>query len=310
MLGYLCGYYRYYHPVEFLTAFLNNAANEDDIRNGTAYAHKIGIKITMPKWGVSKSDYFFDTEKRVIAKGLSSVKYMSPQVADEMYKLAHVKPYTYFMDLLYDLNTSTSLNSRQLDMLIKIDFFSEFGNQRELQELVSLFTGRFNSGNAKQIRKALVDGRRIEPIIKKYSTGTTKSGGLAKSYTIIDMPSILHEVEKMVMSAGLQDLSDIIKIQNFYDTMGYIGYVSDKPEDRRKIYVMDEKPVARHEDGAVFAHVIRGKSIGTGKESEYTVFNNVYSKRPVHRGDIIHINKYSKNDRGYWIINDYDMVLA
>ena len=238
------------------------------------------------------------------------MKYLSPQVADELYALAHEKQYKYFTDLLCDLNTKTSLNSRQLDMLIKIDFFSEFGNQRELQEIVSMFTDRFNNGNAKQIRKAVVDGRRIEPIIKKYSTGTTKSGGLAKSYTIIDMPAILHEVEEMVMSAGLQDLSDIIKIQNFYDTMGYIGYVSDRPEDRRKIYIMDEKPVARRRDGAVFAHVIHGKSVGTGKESEYTVFNGVYNRLPVHRGDIIHINRYSKNDAGYWVIDDYDMVLA
>lgn len=32
LLGYLCAYYRYYHPLEFITSFLNNAANEDDIR--------------------------------------------------------------------------------------------------------------------------------------------------------------------------------------------------------------------------------------------------------------------------------------
>ena len=45
MLGYLCAYFRHYHPLEFITSFLNNAANEDDIRNGTAYANKVGIKI-------------------------------------------------------------------------------------------------------------------------------------------------------------------------------------------------------------------------------------------------------------------------
>ena len=77
LLGYLCAYYRYYHPIEFITSFLNNAANEDDIRNGTAYANRIGIKVTMPKWGLSKSEYFFDKDKNIIAKGLTSIKYMS-----------------------------------------------------------------------------------------------------------------------------------------------------------------------------------------------------------------------------------------
>lgn len=310
LLGYLCGYYRYYHPVEFLTSFLNNAANEDDIRNGTAYAHKIGIQITMPKWGISKGEYFFNTEKKMIAKGLSSVKFMSPQVADELYALAQERHYDYFMDLLRDLDTRTSLNSRQLDMLIKIDFFSDFGNQRELQEMVSLFTDRFNNGNAKQIKKSLVDGRLIEPIIKKYSTGTTKSGGLAKSYTIVDMQSILREIEKLVKGAGLQDVSDIVKINNFYDVMGYVGYVSGRQEDRRKIYIMDERARTRRSDGAVFAHSIQGKSIGSGKEAEYTIFNRKYQHDPVKKGDIIFIKKVEKNVRGYWVIEEYERVLA
>lgn len=273
LLGYLCGYYRYYHPVEFLTSFLNNAANEDDIRNGTAYAHKVGINITMPKWGVSKGEYFFDTEKRIIAKGLSSVKYMSPQVADELYELSHSKQYEYFVDLLADIIGKTSLNSRQLDILIKIDFFSEFGNQRELQAILDLFTNRFNNGLAKQIKKSLVDGRLIEPIIKRHSTGVTKSGGVAKSYTIVDMKSILHEVEDLVFDSGMQDISDIIKIQNFNDIMGYVGYVSGKPEDRRKLYIMDERELVRREDGKAFGHMVRGKSIGSGKEADYTIYN-------------------------------------
>ena len=32
MIGYLCGYLRYYYPIEFACAYLNNANNEDDIK--------------------------------------------------------------------------------------------------------------------------------------------------------------------------------------------------------------------------------------------------------------------------------------
>ena len=139
MLGYLCAYYRYYHPIEFITSFLNNAANEDDIRNGTAYANKVGIKITMPKWGLSKSEYFFDKEKNIIAKGLTSIKFMSSGIAEELYQLAHEHTYTKFVDVLADLDSKTSINTRQLDILIKLDFFSDFGNQRELIRIVEMF---------------------------------------------------------------------------------------------------------------------------------------------------------------------------
>lgn len=111
LLGYLCAYYRYYHPIEFITSFLNNAANEDDIRNGTAYANKVGIKISMPKWGLSKSEYFFDKEKNIIAKGLTSIKYMGSGIAEELYKLAHERTYTKFVDILADLDSKTSINT-------------------------------------------------------------------------------------------------------------------------------------------------------------------------------------------------------
>lgn len=198
LLGYLCAYYRYYHPLEFITSFLNNAANEDDIRNGTAYAHKIGIRVTMPKWGLSKSEYFFDSEKRVIAKGLSSIKYMSAGLAEEMFEIAHKKKYNKFMDVLYDLNNNSSLKTNQLDILIKIDFFSEFGNQRELLKITELFYDMFKKGQAKQIRKDRVDGTPLEKIVQKYAVGITKSGGVAKSYTLLDVMSIMYDAEYAV----------------------------------------------------------------------------------------------------------------
>ena len=236
LLGYLCAYYRYYHPLEFITSFLNNAANEDDIRNGTAYAHKIGIQVTMPKWGLSKSEYFFDSEKKVIAKGLSSIKYMSSGLAEEMFEMAHRKKYRSFMDLLCDLNTNSSLKTNQLDILIKIDFFSEFGNQRELLKITELFYDMFKKGQAKQIKKERVDGTPLESIVKKYAVGVTKSGGIAKSYTLLDVMSIMHEAEDAVKELHMDDLSIVVKVRNFAEVMGYVGYVSGREEDRKKLY--------------------------------------------------------------------------
>ena len=74
-IGYVCGYLRHYHPLEFLTAALNIFGdNTDKTAAITKYAAKIGIAVTLPKWGLSRSEYFFDSERRIIAKGLSSVK--------------------------------------------------------------------------------------------------------------------------------------------------------------------------------------------------------------------------------------------
>lgn len=306
LLGYLCAYYRYYHPLEFLTSFLNNAANDDDIKNGTSYAEKIGIKITMPKWGYSKGEYFFNKEKNVIAKGLSSIKYMGAGIAEELYNLANSKSYERFVDVLRDIDENTSLNTRQLDILIKIDFFSDFGNQRELMKINELFN-TFKKGTAKQIKKAVVDGTPLEPIVQKYAVGVTKSGGEAKSYTLLDVMSILRDVEAYIKGMGIEDISDIIKVRNFYDVMGYIGYVSGKDSDRRKLYVTKIMPVSRKSDRKQFGYGVFTKSIGSGVESRFTVFNSVYNREPIKEGDIIYCKDYVREGK-YFKMTAYERV--
>jgi DNA polymerase-3 subunit alpha len=306
LLGYLCAYYRHYNPIEFLTSFLNNAANDDDIRSGTEYAQKVGIQVTLPKFGLSRSEYFFDRDRKIIAKGLASVKYMSAALADELYQLSQRNKYTCFMDLLHDLDTQTSIDARQLDILIKLDFFSDFGNQRELLRMVEFFN-LFKKGESKQIRKSQIDGTLLEPIVRRHATGMTKAGKEAQNYTLLDVASILRETEELVRSMNMEDLSDILKVRNFYDVMGYIGYVSNKPEDRRKLYVTGVKQLRRKKDGVVFGNSVFTKSIGSGKESRFTVFNRVFDKDPIKEGDIIYCKGYTR-DGPYFQLTAYDKV--
>ena len=307
LLGYLCAYYRYYYPVEFITSFLNNAANEDDIKNGTAYANRVGIKITMPKWGLSRSEYFYDKERNIIAKGLTSIKYMSSSIAEELYGIAQETKYCRFIDVLIALDRYSSVNARQIDILIKIDFFSDFGNQRELLRIVELFDNLFKKGQAKKISKSKVDGTPLEDIVSRYSVGVTKSGGVAKSYTLLDVKSVMREAEDAIKAVGMEDLPDLTKVRNFADVMGYVGYVSGKTEDRRKLYVLDIYPVHRKKDNKQFGYSVITKSIGSGKESRFTIFNRLYDKDPVKKGDIVYCRSFDKNGE-YYTLTGYSKV--
>lgn len=308
-IGYICGYLRYYHPLEFLTASLNVF---DDNMDKTAaiisYARKVGISVTMPKFGVSASEYAFDRERGVIAKGLSSIKYMSDAVASDLFNLSKEKKYACFMDLLADIDEKTCLDSRQLDILIKLDFFSDFGNQRELLRMVELFE-KFKRGRAKQIKKSEVDGTVLEEIVQRHAVGTTKSGGVAKSYTLLDVMALLRDAEKLVRSMHMPDLSDILKVQNFYDVMGYIGYVSGNEADRRKLYVNDLKPLLRKKDKKQFGYSVFTKSIGSGKESRFTLVNRLYEKNPIRTGDIILCKSFDR-DGGYFRLLDYEKIVS
>ena len=101
---------------------------------------------------------------------------------------------------------------------------------------------------------------------------------------------------------------DLIKVRNFYDVMGYIGYVSGNEADRRKLYITDMKPLVRRRDGEQFAYSVFTKSIGSGKESRFTLFNREFKKEPVKVGDIIYCKGYQR-DGEYFKLTAYDKVL-
>lgn len=307
-LGYICGYLRHYHPLEFLTTALNVfEGKEEKTAMITKYATKRGIAVTLPKWGLSRSEYFFDRERDVIAKGLSSVKYMNATIADELYNLSKKGSYQHFMDLLYDIHQQTSVNSRQLEILIQLDFFAEFGNQRELLKMVELFK-KFKEGDAKQIKKTEVDGTPLEAIVQSHAIGITKSGGEAKSYKLLDVMSILLDAEKLIKSANVEDIGDVVKVKNFIAVMGYMGYVSGKEHDRPKLYISKIYPLKRKKDGVQFGYSILTKSIGSGVEARFTVFNNTFKKEPIAEGDIIHCRGYEREGI-YFKMTAYSRIL-
>lgn len=304
LLGYLCAYYRYYHKIPFITSFLNNAANDEDISNGTEYAQRNGIRITTPKWGVSRGEYSYDEEKHIIAKGMASIKYIGTKVADELYELSRKKTYTRFIELLKDIDSQTSCDIRQLDILIKIDFFDIFGNNRELFRIKELFYDVFKHGDAKKLNREIVDNTPLEPIMKKYAVGMTKAGGVAKAYTLLDVESAMYEAEDAIKDAHMEELSIINKIRNFKDCMGYIGYVSGRQEDRAKLYILKKYELKRKKDGKQFGYSLVTKSIGSGKETRFSVFNSVYNKCPVDVDDIIVCTGYER-DNGYFQMKSY-----
>ena len=105
----------------------------------------------------------------------------------------------------------------------------------------------------------------------------------------------------------MSDLDDIIKVRNFYDVMGYVGYMSGRDEDRRKLYVMETYPLNRKTDGKHFGYSIVTKSIGSGKESRFTIFNRVYNQDPIQKGDIVYCKSFTREGR-YFTMTAYEKI--
>lgn len=222
IIGYYCAYFRYHYPLEFVTAYLNNAKNSDDINDGQELARLKGITFKQPKFRYSKAEYFMDKENNAIYKGIASIKYMNENVANEMYELKDNK-YSNFMELLIDLQEKTSLNSRQLNILISSNFFDEFGKSQKLFDIVDLY----NNIMAKKIKstKGEVSFNKTNPpypkeLIEKYATDKSKEDRY-KQYKVENVEGLCNELMENILD---MEMSSIKKVRINLEMMGECSY--------------------------------------------------------------------------------------
>lgn len=305
MIGYLCAYLRYYYPYEFITAYLNNAKGQDDISSGSDLAREYKIKMSPVRFRYSQSNYNFDCETQTIYKGMASIKFLNKKASDQLYKLRD-REYDSFMTLLTDITNETSLNSRQLEILIKIGFFSEFGNGRELLMVRDMFD-LFKQGQAKQIAKHKVY-EELDEAIQPFVDGDRKDGTPSKSYTILDMRGVLCTTEDVILARNMEDFSYKEKMEFQNEYLGYIDMTTNKLADRKKLFVTDLFPLKSQKTGKPWGYAAHTKSLGTGKIGRLTIRANLFDRNPFKKGSIVFADAISKNNAGYWYLDRYKII--
>lgn len=124
-IGYACAYLRYYYPLEFLTVILNMNKKED-VADINKFMKDNGYKIMPIEYGFSQSYYTYDNDKKVIYKGIASINHLGEKIAQELYEYSKIKPtFDNPIDLLVSVSENTSINSRQMRILIQLDFFKQ-----------------------------------------------------------------------------------------------------------------------------------------------------------------------------------------
>ena len=154
------------YPVQYYTVALNiNDGNETITHDLISELDYFNIKLSDIKFGYSQSKYSYDLENKVIYKGLKSIKFMNENVAEELYELS--KGFSdSFVDLLKEITETTSCNSRQLKILISLNFFSDFGKRRYLMNIYELFSKRYKKTLKEETKqKRLAE---IKEKIKEY----------------------------------------------------------------------------------------------------------------------------------------------
>ncbi len=269
IIGFQTAYLRYYYPLEFITTALNYAIDkEDKTAEITRYANLRGIEIKPIKFRHSRSEYMFNRETNTIYKGIGSIKYISSQLGEELWALRHNK-YNTFLDLLQDIYIKTSCNRRQLEILIKLDFFSEFGEANQLLQIAELYEWT----KRKQISRKDVDKTpfTIEQL-QKYSKTQTD-----KMFKDIDFISMINDMVSRIKPEPIS-----IREKAEYQQK-YLGYIDlQLGIDGRNCYVVDAN--------TRFTPRIDVISLNKGKRLSFKINKKYFSFLNLKKGDLIYIH--------------------
>jgi DNA polymerase-3 subunit alpha len=220
-LGYVVGYLRCYYKLETVTTALNIYKEDSDkCLEILQYAQRNNITIRPVKFGKSGSNYTMDKNGNSIYRGILSVKYCNVQIADELLELSK-NNYNTFIDLLKDIKEKTSLDSRQLDILIRLNFFDMFGKNKTLLEMVDIYD---KFANAKIIAKKKIEELGVsEYIMLKYSGKETPS-----QYRNIDNIGLVTELCNRLNN---ESLNIIEQMRSELDYLGCVNYVNSNMAD-------------------------------------------------------------------------------
>lgn len=236
-IGYVCGWLRYYYPLEFLTTALN--IWKDDFNKSSeiiSYAKKVGIKIAPIMFRHSSSNYTFDKKTNTIYKGISSIKYLNEQVGEDLMTLKDCH-YNNFAELLKDIS-KLKVNSNQLRVLIELGFFKEFGDTNKLIKINSLFNSIYKESLTPSKLKEIgltYDICRNHIIETKPKSVVVDAIGLLSNMDIEYTPRTLEED----VNAQIEYLGYVDIIDSQYDKMLVILEVKeDSYKTRCKVYAL------------------------------------------------------------------------
>ena len=282
MIGYICGYLRYYYPREFITAYLNNANNDDDIKLGTELAKQLQIPIHSIKFRHSTAKYSCD--KNGIYKGIASVKFLNDDAANDLYAIRDEK-FDTFIDLLARIK-DLRVDSRKLEILIKLDFFSEFGGINYLLACNSLFDKYYGKKQMKK-EKLYEEGLDFD-VIRKYAGKETP-----KMFSNLDSVGLINELISIIPNEKTT-LRTIIAYQ--IENLGYVDVVDKKYAGYCVVTDLNVD----------YSPKLKLYALANGNTIPVKIDKKTFKNQPLRRGDIIKVTRQNKKPKmrkveGKWI---------
>ena len=282
-------YLKSHYPLEYYTVVMNSYSDDSErtarLTNEMKY---FNIKLKNPKFRYSKGEYFFDRKTNSIYKGISSIKFISKNAGSILYDLKD-NHYDTFCDLLVDIGNK--INSKNIQILIRLNFFSEFGTISKLLKIYELYTNLYG-----KIQISKDKYPKLNNIFSKFAIKETE-----KRFTFNNTLPILKGIEKHLKNKE----NDVVQlILDYFEYTGACDIKNNSYGNNSIVIDINTK----------YAPKITLYSIKKGMTKEIKIYKKNYIN-PLKIGDVISIQdaeyRYKKKKEGdKWVnTNEKELIV-
>lgn len=194
-----------HHPLAFYEAFMrimDEKGDKDKLAAAKDEAESyFNIKFPPFKFGQDNRKVTADEENNAISNALTSIKGFNKAAAVALYEIGQEPP-KYLSDVLLALRPKSIMKSTT-EPLAQISYFSSYGNDREVLNIISLCE-EFGYGAKASMPRERVDNSFLADIVPKYADGLKKDGQPATRYTFTSLQMSALKDEKKQLAAALK----------------------------------------------------------------------------------------------------------
>ena len=276
----LCAYYKAKYPIIFYETLLQEYTEKGNKKKVQSLRKEMqdafGIKIKSIKFGNDNRDFTADINDNSINIGMSSAKGIGKNVPIGFYEIRNNK-YDLFSHLLKDIYINGIADRSQVEILIKLNYFSDFGSISKLLKIYELFHSSKDIWKKKTAKKDSLPFD--EALVKKYSKKETE-----KQYSDVDYISIISDIEKS-MPPMEDSVKDLINYQ-----IEYLGNVElTHGTDKRRTVVVDLKETEWNKRLSLYC-------LATGETKDFKLKKKNF-RQDIKIGDILYIKNFEEDYR-------------
>ena len=197
---------------------------------------------------------------------MQTIKFMNEQVSEDLYNMKD-EQFGSFIDLIKRFTG----NSRQLEILIQLGYFSEFGPSKTLLKTVEYYNKYLCTGKTKQFKKDLVPLEAI-PYIENYVVKETE-----KQY-VLEAEGVEKMLKDIVSHIPEEELPLKERLSAESEYLGYI--VTTIPDAVGNAFVTDLEAKGNNFRVSLY-------DLTTGEAYSVKLKKKVYQNTPINTHDII-----------------------